>query len=140
MQAIRDEIRSLDPQTGDFRNFGWLVGGVFLLLGALFWWLGRSWYPVMLWIGGPLVVLGTVAPRLLRPIYWGWMSLAVVMGFVVTRVLLTIFFLLVIIPVGLTFKLIGRDPLHRKLDRRAASYWIPKTYAIDDRSRLEKYF
>ena len=87
-----------------------------------------------------LVLLGAVAPRILRRPYRVWMALAVVLGFVMTRVILTVFFFLVLTPTGLVFRLLGRDSLHRKIDRQAPTYWLPKEYPIADRSRYEKFF
>jgi len=144
--SIRAEIRELSPTVSDFRKTGWTVGGVLLAIAAVLvllqWRRGEEIHlqPVLVGLGALLVVLATVAPKLLRPFYWGWMGLAVVMGFFMSRVILTIFFFLVITPVALVFKLIGRDALHRKLDRQATTYWIDKEYLIKDRTRFEKFF
>lgn len=138
--SIRDEVRALPTDPVTLRKFGLMVGGVFCLLGAFLLWREVSWAVVFLWIGAPLVVLGAIYPRILRPVYIGWMTLAVVLGAFMTRVLLTLFFFIVLTPVGLFFRLIGRDALHRTLDRDAASYWIPKEYPIEDRSRLKNFF
>ena len=85
-------------------------------------------------------ILGSLAPVVVKPLFYAWMTMALALGFVMTRVLLTIFFFLVLTPVALIFRLIGRDALHRKLDRDAPSYWIKKQYLIEDRSRFEKFF
>ena len=138
--SFREEIKALQPTTVDLRKFGWVVGAAFLLIGAFVMWRGHDWGRFLMWVGGPLVVLGTVVPQILRPIYYGWMSFAFVLGSIMTRVILTVFFFLVLLPVGLFFKLIGRDALHRKIDREAPSYWIEKEYLIKDRTRLEKFF
>ena len=138
--SIAQEIKELPSGTRELRKFSWVVGGVFLAIGAAAWYFGKEWFPIPLWIGGPLVVLGTIVPIVVKPFFYAWMSLAVVMGFVMTRVLLTLFFVVVLCPVGFFMKLIRRDALHRKIDRSASTYWIPKEYLIDDRSRLEKFF
>ena len=138
--SIAQEIRELKSGTKELRQFGWVVGGVFLLIGAFFWYLGATWFRIPLWIGSPLVVLGTIVPIVLKPVYFAWMSMAAVLGFVMTRVILTVFFFVILTPVGLVFKVIGRDALHRKLDRGASTYWIEKEYPIADRTRYEKFF
>lgn len=140
MHAFKEELGALPRDTTTLRKFGLTVGGVFLAIAAFLFWREVSWAPILLWIGLPLVLLGAVIPRVLGPIYTGWMGLAIVLGAIVTRILLTIFFFLVITPVALFFKLIGRDALHRKLDPQAATYWIDKDYPIADRSRFEKFF
>jgi len=138
--SIRQEIQHLPTDTPALRKFGLAVGGVFLLIAAIGWWFGKSWAPIPAYIGAPLVILGAVLPAVLKPIYLAWMSMAIVLGSFMTRVLLTIFFFLVIVPVGLFFKLIGRDALNRKIDRDAETYWIEKEYLIKDRARFEKFF
>lgn len=138
--SIRQEIKELKSSPVELRKFSWTVGIAFLLIAAFLWWKQLAAWPVLAAIGGGLIVLGTIFPPLVRPFFYAWMSFAVVLGFVMTRVLLTIFFFLVLTPVGLFFRLIGRDALHRKIDRGAATYWIPKEYLIRDRSRLEKFF
>ncbi len=146
MSTLREEISSLSATVKDLRSFGWTVGAALVVFWAILWkvlpyLLDRGGnYPWLAYAGLALVVLGTVAPIILKPIYYAWMSLAFVLGFVMTRVILTVFFFVVLTPVGLVFRLIGRDALHRKLDRSAATYWIPKEYPIADRSRYEKFF
>ena len=123
---IRDEIRQLKTGRGELRKFGLLVGGVLAALGVAMWLRGKPHYPWALAPGAGLVLLGAAAPRVLKPIYIAWMSLAVVLGFVVSNVILTLFFLLVITPVGLAARALGKDFLSLKIDRAASSYWLPR--------------
>lgn len=140
--SIVQEIRELKSGRRELRQFGWLVGGILVAIGVVLWYRAPDGgaAAVLWWIGGPLVVLGTALPRLLKPFYYAWMALAVVLGFVMTRLILTVFFFVVLTPVGLVFRLLGRDPLSRKLDRQASSYWLDKEYPIADRTRFEKFF
>lgn len=146
--SIKNELALIKTRTEDVRSFGWVVGGAFLALWLIF--IGPvhffsqqakgGHYPVLMWIGLALVVLGTILPVLLRPLYLLWMMIAVSLGFVMTRVILTIFYYLVLTPVGLFRRLLGHDSLHRKIDRDAGTYWIEKKYPITDRSRFENFF
>jgi hypothetical protein len=69
------------------------------------------------------------------------MSLAVVLGFVVSNVLLTVFFFIVITPIGLVARLSGKDFLRLKLDRNATSYWMPRASESDrPKADYEKQF
>jgi hypothetical protein len=143
--SIKEEFANLSTEVSDLRSFGIVVGlafGVlwFLLRGLLVnTWLGGD-HPVLAGIAAVLVVLGAVLPKVLLPVYKVWMAFALVMGFFMTNLLLTIFFFLVLTPVGLFFRLIGRDELKRKIDRGAETYWEPKEYPIADRSRYENFF
>ena len=123
---IREEIKELKTGIRELRNFGLLVGAVLVALGLLFLLRGKARYPYFLAPGVLLLVLGAVFPRGLRYAYVAWMCLAIVLGFVVSTVILTLFFVLVITPIGLTARLLGKDFLRLKLDRRESTYWISR--------------
>jgi hypothetical protein len=74
----------------------------------------------------------------LKPAHTVWMGLALVLGFVMTRVILTLMYYLVFTPVGLLMRALGRDPMQRKLG--AESYWIVKEYPDDSAARLTRYY
>jgi Saxitoxin biosynthesis operon protein SxtJ len=103
------------------RSFGVSVGAVSVLAAALFWWRGSTQTGLLLGIvGGTLVVLGAVAPRLL---YWPsvvWWKLVHVLGYVNARIILTILFTVLLVPIGLFWRLTGKDPLGR---RRGGAGW-----------------
>jgi hypothetical protein len=120
---ILKEIRELKAGPRELRKFGLVVGGVFIALGTLMRVKGRSHHPFFLALGLFLLVGGLVLPRALKWIYVVWMSLAIALGFVVSRVLLTVFFFLGVTPVGLVSRLAGRDFLQLKLDPKAQTYW-----------------
>jgi hypothetical protein len=123
---IRDELNQLPVGRRELRKFGLVVGAVFLLLALWFGWRGRTFYPVFLVPGLPLVILGALLPQALKSVYRGWMTLALVLGLVVSSVVLTLFFYLVVTPVGLLARIVGKDFLNRKLRAEARSYWIAR--------------
>ena len=124
--SLLKEIRELKTGPRELRKFGLVVGGVFLLLGALAWFRHKPVHPWLLGIGAPLVLLGLAWPAALRWIYVGWMTLAFVLGHLVSTVLLILFFYIVVTPVGLLARLVGKDFLNRKREPKAASFWIPR--------------
>jgi Saxitoxin biosynthesis operon protein SxtJ len=123
------------------RNFGLIVGGVFLALAS--WWLFRRKFeavtPWVLSIGALLIVSGMVLPRLLVWPNRLWMGLAEVLSFVMTRLILAIVFFLLVTPLGFFRKATGGDSLNRRV-ARSDSYW--KTYGARqaDRRHYEKMY
>jgi hypothetical protein len=109
------------------RSFGFLVGGVFALLGV---WPrlvhGAPWRLWALVAAALLVVPAAVAPRLLAPVHRVWMRVGHWLGFINTRIILGVAFYLVFTPVGAVMRWCGRDPMGRRFDRDAASYRIPR--------------
>ncbi len=80
--------------------------------------------------------VGLVRPDWMRPIYASWMVLAFPIGWTVSQVVIAAMFYLLFTPIGLLFRLIGRDPLHRARRPAAETYWEPKPQASD----LRRYF
>jgi hypothetical protein len=121
---LREDIKRLQQATPrDLRKFGLMVGGVFLALGVYFYLRHKSWWPWFVVLGTPLVVLGAAVPRSLKWVYVGWMALSMVVGAIVSTILMTVIFYLVVTPIGLIARVAGKDFLSRKLDPSAASYW-----------------
>lgn len=125
---LREEFRSIDTSDQAVRRFGYLLVVIAVIAAA---WLTyrAGWTPprsalITLSAGGALAVLGRFLPGLLRPVFRLWMMLAVVLGFVMTRVILSIVFYVVVTPIGLVMRLAGRDPLSKKPDPSMDSYWI----------------
>lgn len=126
-------------QTRELRNFGLIVGGLFILIGA--WplvWHRTGPHAWALILGGPLVFLAIAAPRLLTWPHRAWMAIAHVLGWVNTRVVLTICFYLMFAPVGFLMRLLGNDPMRRRFDPIAKSYRVNRTPR--EATHMEKQF
>jgi len=144
MREILTEWRALDVSRAALRSFGRTVGLVFLALGAFMLWR-RGWVVTalpgtLLGVGGALVLLGLAVPALLGPLYRVWMLLAFALGFVMTRVLLTLVFFLVVTPIGLLRRALGHDTMRRRRDPSATTYWLPKPPVEDPRKAMERTF
>jgi uncharacterized BrkB/YihY/UPF0761 family membrane protein len=122
---LREDIKGLQKASvQDLRKFGLMIGGVFLGLGLLFYFRHKPWWPWFIGPGVPLVALGAILPRSLKWVYVAWMTLAMVLGAIVSTVVLTLLFFLVVTPIGLLARAVGKDFLSQKLQPHADSYWI----------------
>ena len=137
---IGQELRSLPCSKRDLRNFGLLVGGIFLLLSAWFFFRHKPAAPYLLIPGAPLFLCGLIAPTTLRLAYLIWMSLGLILGLIVGTILLTIFYFTVMTPIGWIARLTGRDFMNRKFERNAATYWTPRPASELTPARLEQQF
>jgi hypothetical protein len=121
------------------REFGLIVGGVFVLLGL--WWLYRGKFTTVAYVfstaGSVLVVCGLVIPRVLTVPRKFWMKLAEGMAYVSSRIILAIIFFLVLTPIGLVKRVTGWDPLQRR-SASSDTFWHP--YPKRDRRHYEKMF
>jgi len=120
------DLKEIQTGKRELRKFGLLVGGVFVVLGVLMWLRHKPHFAWCLTPGCVLFVLGAAVPKILKPIYIVWMSVAIALGFIVSNVLLTLFFFFVITPVGLVARMAGKDFLSLKLSPSATTYWLPR--------------
>lgn len=106
------------------RTFGFLVGGVFATIGLWPILLQRGY--VRLWsilLAALLVTPALVWPQSLRPVYTLWMRLADILGWVNTRILLSLIFYVLLTPMGVVRRvLLGKDSLQRTLYPDAETY------------------
>ena len=72
-----------------------------------------------------VLVLCLIKPRLFRAYYRAGMGVSFVIGQVMSRVLLGIFFLLVLTPITLIVRILGKDILRLKRNPKATTYWQP---------------
>lgn len=84
-------------------------------------------------------VTGLVRPRAVRWLFVAATVAAFPIGWVVSQVMLFLLFALVITPIALLFKLLGRDRLVRRRPEQQGSYWTPKTTTADMRRYLRQY-
>jgi hypothetical protein len=137
---IRQELQSLPCGRRDLRNFGLLVGGILLALGAWFLYRGKPAAPFVLVPGAPLVLLGAITPMTLRGPYLAWMTVALVLGLIVSTILLSVFYFVVMAPIGWAARLTGHDFMNRRFDKKAGTYWSPRRVTESARQRLEQQF
>jgi len=109
----------------ELRQFGLLVGAVFTVIGL--WPLVFRGESLRLWaigIGGLLIAFGGILPQLLRPIHKGWMWVGHILGWINTRILLSIVFYAMVTPIGLVFRLMGKDTMRRAFAESSTTYRV----------------
>lgn len=138
IKEIRDEIETAyrEPTSRDLTILAALflvipgaIGGYLLWKGA---WSGYVWIVV-----GVVLGLSRLIPPLFRKIYQLWIGFSIILGYFISRIVLTIIFFLLITPMGLIMRLAGKDPMERKWDPNASTYWLPKEH--DQDTSIERY-
>lgn len=113
------------PTVRTLRNFGLVMASAFGIVAGITWWGGRAAAPWLVTVAILFLATGLARPRWLAPLERAWMRLALALGFVTNRVILTITFALMITPVGVIRRLLRRDSLGLRFDRQLPTYWIP---------------
>jgi len=139
---IRAELGGIETTRRALRSFGFVVGTMLTLLSAWTLWAHDAALAGIV-LAGPgtlLVAFAALDPTRLRRAHRIWMGTAILLGLIVTPMILTVVYVLVVTPIGLALRLLGKDPLVKEPDASAKTYWIPKEYTSEDRSRLERYY
>ena len=108
------------------RSFGILFFVVFLILGL--WPLFKSQNPsiFLLCISGVFLILGFLNSKLLSPLYVIWMKFADILAKIIPPVVMFSIFFIIVTPIGFFLKLIGKDIVNLKFDKKKKSYWIKR--------------
>ncbi len=119
---------NLNPSKKDLRLFSLLLLAFLTFVGWIVVRKSGSYPAAGSVVGAGVVfaVLGFTAPRAVRPLYVALMIVNYPIGWVVTHVVMALIFYLVVTPVGVIMRLSGRDPMERRFDRSAKTYWKPR--------------
>jgi hypothetical protein len=123
------------------RNTALVVAAVLLAVAAWNLYRGRTTVVAVLGVAGvALVLTGLLLPPLARRFHVFWMQVAAVLGYVNSRVLLTLMYYGVFVPYGVVSRLAGRDPLRRRRGARAESYWTERKQTRQSKEQFERLF
>ncbi len=120
---IKEEIKNIKESEKDLRKFGLTVGVVLILIAALLFWKQKPSFLYFFPVGLFLVLAGVFTPALLRPLNKGWMILALILGWVMTRVILSVLYYIILTPTGIIARITGKHFLDLKIDKSKTSYW-----------------
>ncbi|HUQ68831.1 MAG TPA: SxtJ family membrane protein, partial [Planctomycetaceae bacterium] len=126
------------PSRKDLRIFA-VLQLVFFTIIAFF--VGRRIHAygfpaAIMMVSAAVAAVGLLRPAWIRPVYIGWMLAVFPIGWVVSHVVLAIAYFGVVTPIGWLLRWRGYDPLDRRFDATASSYWKPRPPSPD----VQRYF
>ena len=89
-------------------------------------------------LGGAVALVGLIRPRWLRPVYLGLTVATFPIGWCVSYLVLVFVFVALFTPIAIVFRLLGRDALHRRIDRTRPTYWRHRRNASSPASYLRQ--
>jgi hypothetical protein len=137
---LKDELRLIDNSDDAVKKTGLTIGVVLILVSLLLWYLGKTSFIYFSIIGGLFVILAIIAIPVLRPFHKLWMMLALLMGFVMSRIILTLLYYLVLTPIGLLAKLVGKKFMPLGFDKKATTYWEKRENIVKQKIDYDRQF
>lgn len=119
--------REDDTPTSSNRSFGLVFAVVFALIGLFPLLHGASVRTWSLGVGGVFAIAAVAFPAMLAPLNRLWMKFGRLLHRFVSPIVLGLLFFVVITPMGLAMRMLGKDPLKLRADTQSKSYWIDRT-------------
>ncbi len=139
METESKELANETASPKELKSFGILMGSVFSIISIVLFLKGSKW-----WVCGfgsvalLFFIMAFFAPLSLNTFHRKWMRFAEVIGAFNMKLILGFVYIVCFSFVGLLFKLIGKDPMKRKFDSKAESYWVDHE-AAEPGDGLERY-
>ena len=134
-----EEIKNITSTKKDLRNFGFTIGSILLVIALILFFKEKDSDVYFFLIGLAFILSGIVLSFILKPFYKIWMTFAVIIGWIMTRIILAILFFIIITAIGVLARLFGKDFLNLKPDNRD-SFWNMRNRDRELNQDYEKQF
>ena len=140
---LKEELKNIKESVKDLKKFGLTIGSVLVFISGYLYWKHYNSFIYFLVFGILIMFFGVVIPIVLKPLNKIWMIIAVLLGYVMTRLILGILFYLVLTPIGIIGRISGSKKfsgLDLKIDKNQKSYWIEREKKINSKEDYEKQY
>ena len=134
-----EEIKNINTSNKDIKTFGITIGIVLFIIAVMLLSFNKEGYQILTITAVAFASLGLVMPVILKPIYLIWMVFAVILGWVMTTVILSVVFYFIMTPIGIITRLLGEDYLDLK-KLNVESYWNDRDSELEMKQDYEKQF
>ena len=120
---------------GSNRNFGLVFFMIFLIISL---WPLTYVGPIRIWsvtVALVFLILGLTKSKLLTPLNKLWFKFGMILGAIVAPFIMCVIFFLIVAPIGLVMKIIGKDLLNKKYNKKKKTYWIKRDIPIGTMKR-----
>ena len=116
-----------DIQGSSDRSFGLVFATVFALIGVVPFLFGKGLVVWALIVSAVFLALALLVPKVLAPLNRIWLRFGLLLHRIVSPIVLGFMFFVVITPIGLLMRALGKNPLRLSFDPEAESYWIKRS-------------
>ena len=133
------KIKNIKIETKKIREFGIIIGSIILVIVSMMFFKEKEFYKFLLYIGVFVFFSGLLLPNILKPFYWIWMLFSLIIGWFMTRIILSILFYTIITPTGLILRLFRINYLELNNNNKS-SFWNNRDSQIEKSQDYEKQF
>jgi len=137
---ILEEIKEIKSDKKELRKFGYTIGIALLVIGTASLYFGKPLKLYLIGLGSLICLVGLIYPSLLKPFHKIWMSIAIVLGFIMTRIILSLLFYFVFMPMRFIARIFGKKFIDLKFKEKADSYWNKREIKMYESIDTERQF
>ncbi len=126
---ILQELREVEQSPRAWRGFGWVMAGALAVLaGISFWKHGQVtvWTLSLGSVAAAFALTGLIFPRLLKELHLSWMFLSLCLGWIMSRVILILLFVLVVIPTHVAGRVLNLSFMQMRSGAEKDSLWVKR--------------
>jgi len=136
--AAMDKSKFKDQR--EWKKFGIGLSIILTILGTIQWIMGKSLFPMVYLTAGIVLASGLLFPLILKPLFILFSYIGFTLGWIMTRVILSVLFFLVITPIGLISRLLGKRYLQTNLGTNEPTYWNTHQEQTASKEHFEKQY
>tara|TARA_B100000401_G_C52654889_1_gene647285 strand:+ start:134 stop:544 length:411 start_codon:yes stop_codon:yes gene_type:complete len=134
-----EEIKNIKTTKKDLKSFGIIFGIIFFITAAYLFSKNNEIYTISIYSGLFFAIIALIIPSFLKPIYIVWMVFGLLLGWLMTRIILGLLFYIIITPIAILVKILGKDFLDLK-NVNKNSYWNKRDIDIELNQDYRKQF
>jgi len=135
-----EEIKNIKSEKSDLRNFGITIGMITLVIAGFLFWKEKESSQIFLAIGIFLIFVTISIPVVLKPVYKIWMIFSIILGWFMTRLILSFLFYIIFTAIGLISRVFRKKFLELSWDKSKNSYWNFRTNEYIQKENCENQF
>lgn len=137
---IIHDIKKISSSKKELFKFSLTIGIILIIFGTIFLLKNKDYYYYLFIASAIFILSGIFQPLLLKPLQKAWMTIAIILGWISTRIMLTFIFYLVISPIGLIAKLFRKNFLDSKVKKTQSTYWNDREDQMNKKTHYEKQY
>ena len=137
---IFEEVKQIKTGKKELKSFAITFGILFLIVAGLLIIYQKDYFQWFAFISTLFFIFGFIYPVILKPIYLIWMTFAVILGSIMTRVILTLLFYSIITPISVLGRIFGKKFLEYGREDSTNSYWNLRDSSHEKNQNYEKQY
>ena len=117
-------------KSGTERNFGLVFAAVFLIISLYPLCFGKNMHLWACIIAFIFFYFAIFLPKVLILQNKLWFKLGLFLGAIISPIIMGMIFFLIVTPTGMIMRLLGKDILNQKINKKIKSYWIKRKKII----------